>query len=81
MTDMTRRESVWASEIQGRDPKVILDEWKSAIPLGHYADPVEIANVAVFLATDLSDYMTGQAVNVTGGQEMHCAFHLLICPY
>ena len=71
MTDMTRRESVWASEIQGRDPKVILDEWESAIPLGHYADPVEIANVAVFLATDLSDYMTGQAVNVTGGQEMH----------
>ena len=71
MTDMTRRESVWASEIQGRDPQVILDEWESAIPLGHYADPIEIANVAVFLATDLSDYMTGQAINVTGGQEMH----------
>lgn len=71
MTDMTLRESVWASEIQGRDAETILREWESAIPLGHYADPVEIARVAVFLATELSDYMTGQAVNVSGGQEMH----------
>ena len=30
----------------------------------------DVANVMVFLASDQSSYMTGQAVNVTGGQEM-----------
>lgn len=31
----------------------------------------DVANVLVFLASDESSYMTGQAINVTGGQEMH----------
>jgi len=31
----------------------------------------DVANVVVFLASDDSSYMTGQAINVTGGQEMH----------
>jgi len=30
----------------------------------------DVCNVVVFLASDQSSYMTGQAVNVTGGQEM-----------
>lgn len=71
MTDMTIRESKWASEMTGEDPEDILKKWESAIPLGRYATPDDIANVAVFLASEYSSYMTGQAVNVTGGQEMH----------
>jgi sorbitol-6-phosphate 2-dehydrogenase len=31
----------------------------------------DVANVMVFLASDEASYMTGQAINVTGGQEMH----------
>lgn len=31
----------------------------------------DVTNLLVFLASDLSSYMTGQAINVTGGQEMH----------
>jgi sorbitol-6-phosphate 2-dehydrogenase len=30
----------------------------------------DVCNVVVFLASDQASYMTGQAVNVTGGQEM-----------
>lgn len=40
------------------------------IPLGRPQTPEDVAAVAVFLASSKSDYMTGQAVNVTGGQEM-----------
>lgn len=41
------------------------------IPLGRFADPNDIASVVAFLASDRADYITGEAVNVTGGQEMH----------
>jgi len=71
MTEMTVKESEWASEMTGEDPKSILDKWESFIPIGRYATPDDIANVAVFLASEYSSYMTGQAINVSGGQEMH----------
>ncbi|MCG8483242.1 MAG: SDR family oxidoreductase [Clostridia bacterium] len=71
MTDMTIKESEWASEMTGESPEDIIKEWESCIPLGRYASPEDIAKVAVFLASDYSSYMTGQAINVSGGQEMH----------
>jgi len=71
MTDMTRREAKWASEISKKPEEEILAEWESAIPLGHYASPAEVARLATFLASDYAGYMTGQAVNISGGQEMH----------
>ena len=37
------------------------------IPLGRYGQPVDIANVAVFLASDAASYITGQTVVVDGG--------------
>jgi NAD(P)-dependent dehydrogenase (short-subunit alcohol dehydrogenase family) len=71
MTDMTVKESEWAAQITGEAPRDILKKWESAIPLKRYAGPEDIANVAVFLASEYSSYMTGQAINVSGGQEMH----------
>ena len=71
MTDMTRREAQWAAERSGGEAQDYIDLWEKAIPLGHYASPEDIANIAVFLASDMADYMTGQAVNISGGQEMH----------
>jgi len=41
------------------------------VPLGRGCVYNDVANVMVFLATDDSSYMTGQGINVTGGQEMH----------
>ncbi|MFC2051503.1 SDR family NAD(P)-dependent oxidoreductase [Chloroflexota bacterium] len=40
------------------------------IPLGRPAKVEDVVNVAAFLASTQSDYMTGQAINVTGGQMM-----------
>ncbi len=42
----------------------------SKIPQGRAQTPEEVANVALFLASEQSSSMTGQSINVTGGQEM-----------
>src|SRR3990172_5307418 len=41
------------------------------IPLGRVGYPADVAKVITFLASDDADYMTGQAINISGGQEMH----------
>ncbi len=41
------------------------------IPLGRIGYPKDVANVITFLAGPDADYMTGQAINISGGQEMH----------
>lgn len=42
----------------------------SEVPLGRVARPEDIADVALFLASDLSRYITGQCINVNGGMYM-----------
>ena len=41
--------------------------WRSGIPLKRGGSPEDIANACVFLASDLSAYITGQTINVDGG--------------
>lgn len=43
----------------------------NTIPLGRVETPEDVANLAVFLASGEADFMTGQAINITGGIEMH----------
>ncbi|MCC6444917.1 MAG: sorbitol-6-phosphate dehydrogenase [Armatimonadetes bacterium] len=40
------------------------------VPLGRGCDYEDVANVMVFLCSEEASYMTGQAINITGGQEM-----------
>jgi NAD(P)-dependent dehydrogenase (short-subunit alcohol dehydrogenase family) len=44
--------------------------WSAMSPLGRCAEPDDVAGVALFLASPESAYMTGQALNVTGGMMM-----------
>ncbi len=48
------------------DDKVV-DGWRNAIPLKRGGSPEDIANTCLFLASDLSAYITGQVINVDGG--------------
>lgn len=43
------------------------DKYKSGIPLGRFATTEDIANVTLFLASDLSSYVTGQVISACGG--------------
>ncbi|PKV51144.1 3-oxoacyl-[acyl-carrier-protein] reductase [Aquimarina sp. MAR_2010_214] len=48
------------------DEKVV-EGWRNAIPLKRGGSPEDIANTCLFLASDLSTYITGQVLNVDGG--------------
>lgn len=45
----------------------IRNEWVKTIPLRRGGTPEDVANVALFLASDLSTYVTGQVIHVCGG--------------
>lgn len=51
------------------DQKVV-DEWRSSIPLRRGGKPEDVANLVVFLGSDMSTYITGQTINVCGGMLM-----------
>jgi len=54
-------------------PEVVARVYANAIshiPLGRIGQPEDVANVVTFLASSDSDYMTGQSINVTGGQNL-----------
>ena len=44
-----------------------IKEWRNQIPLKRGGTPEDIANTTLFLASDLSSYITGQVINVCGG--------------
>jgi len=48
----------------------IKEAWIKNIPLRRGGTPEDVANIAVFLASDLSDYVSGQVINVCGGMQV-----------
>ncbi|CAN5891516.1 3-oxoacyl-[acyl-carrier-protein] reductase [soil metagenome] len=46
------------------------EKYKADIPLGRFASAEDIANVALFLASDMGNYLTGQVISACGGLNM-----------
>jgi sorbitol-6-phosphate 2-dehydrogenase len=55
---------------QGLTVEQVREKYLAKVPLGRSCQYEDVANVLVFLASSKASYMTGQAINVTGGQEM-----------
>jgi len=55
---------------QGITEAQVKQKYLDQVPLRRSCEYEDIANALVFLASDSASYMTGQAINVTGGQEM-----------
>ena len=55
-------------ERRGLDPQRGIEELNKTVPLGHIAEPEEIADVMVFLASDEARYIAGETVEVTGAK-------------
>ena len=69
-TDFTR----WRFELEARILNSSVEarqaEMLKTIPLGRLGETQEVADLVLFLASNASSYMTGQAINITGGQLM-----------
>ncbi len=55
-------------EIRGMDPDKAIAELNASVPLGRIAEPEDIADVILFLASDQSRYMCGALLEVNGGK-------------
>jgi 3-oxoacyl-[acyl-carrier protein] reductase len=51
-------------------PEATRKEFAERIPLGRFGTPEEVAEVALFLASDAAAYVTGQVVGINGGMYM-----------
>ena len=55
------------TEMTGKLNEDVVQSWRDNIPLKRGGTPEDVANVCVFLASDMSAYVTGQVLNVDGG--------------
>jgi 3-oxoacyl-[acyl-carrier protein] reductase len=58
------------TDMTGKLPENVKEEWIKSIPLKRGGLPEDVANVALFLASDLSSYVTGQTLQVCGGMSV-----------
>ena len=70
-TEIYHTDREMQSKIRGISKEDIIREENKTIPLGRPAQPNEIARLVVFLASDDNTYITGEAINISGGFEVH----------
>jgi NAD(P)-dependent dehydrogenase (short-subunit alcohol dehydrogenase family) len=70
-TPMQDREVVWEGKLRGMEPEDVRQSYVNYTPLGRLCEPDDVADVILFLCSERAKFMTGQAINVTGGMVMH----------
>lgn len=55
------------TEMTGALDEKVIQQWRDSIPLKRGGSPEDVANLTLFLASDMSGYITGQCINVCGG--------------
>ncbi len=55
------------TEMTAKLDEATVQSWRDGIPLKRGGQPIDIANACVFLASDMSTYITGQTLSVDGG--------------
>jgi meso-butanediol dehydrogenase/(S,S)-butanediol dehydrogenase/diacetyl reductase len=70
-TPMQDREIVWEGRLRGMDPEDVRRSYIAHTPLGRLCETEDVADIILFLCSDKARFMTGQAVNVTGGIVLH----------
>jgi len=70
-TPMQDREVVWEGQLRGMEPEDVRQSYVDHTPLGRLCEPEDVANLVLYLCSHQSRFMTGQAINVTGGMLMH----------
>jgi NAD(P)-dependent dehydrogenase (short-subunit alcohol dehydrogenase family) len=69
-TAMQTREVEWEAKLRRMTPEKVRAEYVDQTPLGRLEEPEDVANAVLYLASDLSGFVTGEALNVTGGVRM-----------
>lgn len=69
-TAMQDRELVWEAALRGMTVEEVRTEYVALTPLGRLEEPEDVADAVAFLASDRARFITGEALNVTGGVRM-----------
>jgi NAD(P)-dependent dehydrogenase (short-subunit alcohol dehydrogenase family) len=69
-TSMQARETDWEAKLRGMTPEAVRAEYVGLTPMARLEEPEDVADAVLFLASDLSRFITGEALNVSGGAFM-----------
>jgi meso-butanediol dehydrogenase/(S,S)-butanediol dehydrogenase/diacetyl reductase len=69
-TPMQDREVIWEAALSGGSPEQIREGYVAITPLARLGYPADVARLVTFLASDNSDFITGQSIHVDGGLRM-----------
>jgi NAD(P)-dependent dehydrogenase (short-subunit alcohol dehydrogenase family) len=70
-TAMGKAQSEYFSSLRGLDPETYRAQIAERVPLGRVGKPEDTASAVAFLASDEAAFITGEALNVSGGEETH----------
>lgn len=70
-TGLGARQNEYYAKVRGQTPDQFMAAMRARIPLGRPGLPEDTAAAVAFLASDDARYITGEAMNVSGGEEQH----------